>query len=100
MRSKRVTSGSAQQVRRMRAHITTMGITHIHLRKPWVPAFWSFSFPGLGYISMSRYIKGFVLVVWEIVVNNLAHINQAILETLLGRWGEAKAVLDVHYLLL
>lgn len=86
--------------RRQVAYVSVFGTTQLHLRNPYVIAWWSAAFPGLGHLLLSKYIRGFLLFVWEVVVNANAHINLAVLYTFTGRFEMAKAVLDINWLLL
>ncbi len=86
--------------RRHVAYISMLGTTQLHLRNPYVIAWWSAAFPGLGHLLLSKYIRGFILFTWEIVTNINAHVNLAILYTFTGRFEMAKEVLDKKWLLL
>ncbi|MBU9723381.1 hypothetical protein [Bacillus alkalicola] len=39
------------------------------MKNPWVPAWWSAAFPGMGHIMLGSYVKGFILFTWEFVIN-------------------------------
>lgn len=86
--------------RRQVAYLGILGTAQLHLRNPCVIAWWSAAFPGLGHILLAKYLRGFVLFVWEVVINVNAHINLAILYTFTGRYQLAKEVLDTRWLLL
>ncbi len=86
--------------RRQVAYLSVLGTTQLHLRNPYVIAWWSASFPGLGHILLSKYLRGFLLFIWEVVININAHLNQAILYTFTGKIQLAKEVLDIRWLLL
>jgi hypothetical protein len=86
--------------RRSRAYMHALGITQLHLRNPWVVAFFSFSFPGFGHLLLERYFPAFILISWEVFINHQAHVNLAILYSLLGEFDKAKAVLDKRWILL
>lgn len=86
--------------RREVAEITVVGTTQLHLRNPLIIAWWSAAFPGLGHLLLSKYLRGFFLFIWEIIVNIKANINLAILYSFTGRFELAKEVLDVRWLLL
>ena len=88
------------QYRRKRAHVSIWGTTQMHLRSPFVVALWSAIFPGLGHLLLSKYIRGFTLFIWEVVINLASHLNLAILYTFLGRFEEAKQVVDIRWLIL
>lgn len=85
--------------RRYTAHVSILGTTQIHLRNPYIVAWWSAAFPGFGHLLLSKYIRGFVLFVWEVVVNVKSHINMAMVYSFLGEIEKAKDVLDTRWLL-
>jgi hypothetical protein len=87
-------------IRRYTAYISTLGTTHLHLRNPYVIAFWSFVFPGLGHIMLAKYLMGYLLVIWEVFVNLKAHVNLAILYSFTGQFQIAKDILDIKWVLL
>lgn len=82
------------------AHVSSLGTTQIHLRNPYIIAWWSAAFPGFGHLLLSKYIRGFVLVIWEVLVNLLAHVNMGIIYTFQGNFDAAANVLDTRWLLL
>lgn len=86
--------------RRAMAYLSLLGTTQLHLRNPAVIAFWSVTFPGLGHLLLSKYLRGFLLFVWEIVINFKAHINLLILYTFLGDFEKAKEVVDIRWMIL
>ena len=89
-----------KNTRRPLSYISTININHIDLKNPWVTAWWSASFPGLGHIFLGSYVKGFLLIVWEIVINVKSRLNLAIIYSFNGRYEMAKEVLDSRWLLL
>ena len=91
---------SNSSARRYLAYISTLGTTQLHLRNPFMIAWWSVAFPGLGHLLQSKYLRGYLLFVWEIYVNLNAHINLAILYSFTGRFQMAKDVLDINWVLL
>ena len=91
---------SNSSVRRNVAYVSTLGITQLHLRNPFAIAFWSAAFPGLGHLLLSKYLRGYLLFLWELFVNVNAHINLAILYSFTGRFQMAKDVLDINWVLL
>lgn len=88
------------QPRRYRAYISEFSMSQLHLRNPWIVAFWSFAFPGCGSLIQDRKIKGIILIVWELLVNTNAKINLSILYTLIGQFDMAKKVIDPRWFLL
>jgi hypothetical protein len=87
-------------VRRYIAYVSTLGTTQLHLRSPIVIAFWSLAFPGLGHLLLSKYLRGYFFLIWEIFINTNAHINLAILYSFTGRFQVAKDILDINWVLL
>jgi TM2 domain-containing membrane protein YozV len=86
--------------RRYRAHVSILGTTQIHLRSPSIIAWWSAAFPGFGHLLLSKYLRGFVLFIWEVVVNIKSHLNLAMLYSFQGEIEQAKEVLDTRWLLI
>jgi len=84
-------------VRRSRALVSIIGTTQLHLRSPVAIGFWSAIFPGMGHMMLSLYIRGFILFIWEVVVNLSSHLNLAIFYSFTGRFELAKSVLDTRW---
>ncbi|WP_246941116.1 hypothetical protein [Bacillus pinisoli] len=91
---------SDNTARRYRAHVSILGTTQIHLRNPYIIGWWSAAFPGFGHLLLSKYIRGFVLFIWEVVVNINANINTAMVYSFQGKIDLAKEVLDTRWLLI
>ncbi len=70
------------------------------LRRPYVVAWWSAALPGFGHIMMCKYATGFLLMGMELVINVKAHLNSAILYTMLGEFHQAKITIDLRWILL
>lgn len=83
-----------------KGRISVFGINSIYPRIPWVAAWWSAAFPGFGHMFVGKYLHGFLLIVWELVVNNQANLNMGIALSMLGRFEEAKAQLNEDWILL
>lgn len=86
--------------RRQRAYLSPFTTTQLHLRNPWVIAFFAFSYPGFGHLLLHRYAAAFILIIWEAFINNMADVNLGILYSLLGDFETAKKVLDEKWLML
>lgn len=86
--------------RRKRAYVSLTGATTLHLRNPYVIAAWSMAFPGLGHLLLSKYIRGFLLFLWEVFINYQSHVNLAILYSLVGKFGMAKDIVNTKWSLL
>ncbi|NPV74556.1 MAG: hypothetical protein HPY89_12465 [Pelotomaculum sp.] len=86
--------------RRQKAAISAFSINALHLRNPWVAAWWSAAFPGFGHMFIGNYIKGYIFTIWEFYVNIKSNLNTAIIYSFTGHFDKAKAVLDTRWLLL
>lgn len=86
--------------RRFKAYVSPIGTTQLHLRNPYIIAWWSAAFPGFGHLLLSKYLRGYALFVWEILVNNMADINLAIVYSFTGNIEMAKEVLEPRWMLL
>lgn len=84
--------------RRTIAFLSLLGTSQLHLRNPYVIAFWSVAFPGMGHLLLSKYLRGFLLFIWEVIVNYKAHVNLLILYSFLGQFEKAKQVVDIQWL--
>ncbi|WP_442599753.1 hypothetical protein [Neobacillus sp. D3-1R] len=86
--------------RRNRAYISQFSISQLHLRNPYVVAFFSFSYPGFGHLLQHRYLSAFILILWELFINNYAKINTGIYYSLIGDFDKAKDILEERWLML
>jgi hypothetical protein len=89
-----------QNSRRSMAYISILGTTQLHLRSPLIIALWSVTFPGLGHLLLSKYLRGYLLFIWEVFVNYKARINLLILFTFIGDFEKAKSVVDIQWLMI
>jgi hypothetical protein len=69
---------SIRNQRRPRGYVSSIATNLIHPRNPWVTACWAAAFPGFGHIILGSYVKGFLLIIWEIVINLFSRANLAI----------------------
>ncbi len=86
--------------RRYKAHVSIWGTTQLHLRNPFIIAWWSAAFPGFGHMLLSKYLRGYALFIWEVIVNLNAHVNSSMIYTFGGHFDKAKDVLDTRWLLM
>ncbi|MCM3728807.1 hypothetical protein M3226_24500 [Neobacillus cucumis] len=86
--------------RRYKAHVSTLGTTQLHLRNPYIIAWWSAAFPGFGHLLLSKYLRGYALFLWEVVVNINAHVNLSMIYSFQGNIDMAKDVLNTRWLLM
>ncbi|OLS33819.1 hypothetical protein [Bacillus sp. MRMR6] len=89
-----------KKVRKYKAHVSSLGTTQLHLRNPYMIAWWSAAFPGFGHLLLSKYLRGYALFIWEIIVNNQAHINHAMVFSFTGNIDMAKEVLEPRWMLM
>lgn len=80
--------------------ISVLGTNSVYPRPPWIAAWWSAAFPGFGHMFLGKYLHGFILIIWELVVNNFSNLNMAIAFSFHGDFEAAKAVLNHDWILL
>ncbi|MFB5678212.1 hypothetical protein ACE3NQ_16425 [Paenibacillus terreus] len=68
--------------------------THI---SPWIPLWWSAALPGFGHFLLGINLTAYVLVIFEFIVNYMAHINDAIYFSMLGDFEGAKHVINLRW---
>ncbi|MEH7178530.1 hypothetical protein [Neobacillus vireti] len=86
--------------RRYIADVSMFGTSQIHLRNPYIIAWWSVAFPGLGHLLLAKYHRGYILIIWEVIVNVNSHLNQAMVFSFQGNIHLAKDILDTRWLLM
>ncbi|WP_257348046.1 hypothetical protein [Pseudalkalibacillus decolorationis] len=86
--------------RRYKAHVSILGTTQLHLRNPYIVGWWSAAFPGFGHLLLSKYLRGFVLFTWEVIINVFANVNVAMIYSFQGEIELAKDALDTRWLLI
>ncbi|WP_338473314.1 hypothetical protein R4Z10_21440 (plasmid) [Niallia sp. XMNu-256] len=86
--------------RRYKAHVSILGTTQLHLRNPYIIAWWSAAFPGFGHLILSKYLRGYALFIWEVIVNINANVNLSMIYSFQGNIEMAKEVLDTRWLLM
>ncbi len=74
--------------------------TIFYLRRPWVIAWWSAAFPGMGHICLGSKLRGLLIMLWELFINVKANLNIAIIYSFTGQFQSAKEILDIRWLLL
>lgn len=70
----------------------------MHLRNPFIIAWWSAAFPGFGHLLLSKYLRGFILIGWEMFINTQTHLNEAIVYTLTGQIEQVGEVLNIRWM--
>lgn len=89
-----------RQLRRPLGCLTSLNISIVHPKKPWVVAWWSAAFPGFGHIMLCNYVKGFLLVGWEFFVNIQANLNLSIYYSFTGKFNLARNTLKIEWAIL
>ncbi|WP_139488073.1 hypothetical protein [Brevibacillus dissolubilis] len=93
-------SNQNKSPRRLTAYVSILGTTQLHLRNPWIVAWWSIAFPGFGHLLLAKYLRGYILIGWELVINSMSNLNQAMVYSFTGKFELAKSVIDVRWLAL
>jgi hypothetical protein len=86
--------------RRYKAHFSIIGTSMLHLRNPYIIAWWSAAFPGFGHLLLNKHLRGLVLFIWEVFVNYKANINVAMVHSFCGNIELAKATIDIRWMLM
>ncbi|WP_216827394.1 hypothetical protein [Alkalihalobacterium elongatum] len=94
------TNLTRKKVRYQKGVVTPYNYNIVEIRNPTVIMWWSAALPGFGHVMLCRYLKGFILIIWEFAVNVNANINTAIVYTFTGRFEDAVQVVDVKWVLL
>lgn len=74
-------------------------ISILNLKSPLMAVWWSFTFPGFGHFYIGNFIYGNILLIWEIAVNNFAHVNLSIYYALQGNFRASKAAVNQSWFL-
>ncbi|MDQ0253944.1 TM2 domain-containing membrane protein YozV [Evansella vedderi] len=88
------------RVRYKKGIVSATNTSIAQLRNPTVVMWWAAAIPGYGHVMLSKYVKGFLLILWEFTVNINARFNTAIMYTFTGRIEEAIEVLNKQWILL
>jgi hypothetical protein len=85
------------QPRRLQALLSQDGLTFLRWQDPKIVAWWAICFPGFGHFLLHQFIRGFLLSAWEVGINTIAHINEAIVYSFSGRFQMAIDVLEPRW---
>lgn len=91
---------NTNKTRWYRANVNSFGTVTIHKRNPHIIALWSLAFPGFGHLLLEKYLRGLLLILWEVFINQQTNLNTAMMYSFTGRIESAKAVLDIRLLYL
>jgi hypothetical protein len=86
--------------RHVAGYVSPYAINYLHVKNPWIAVWWSAAFPGLGQIMMCKYLIGYILISWEVIINQLANINSAIFYSMIGEFEKAKDVIEIKWFLI
>ena len=91
------TTESIRNLRRPKGHISSLTTNSLHLRNPWVSAWWSAAMPGFGHLILGKYLKGYTLILLEVILNMGGKLNLGIMYSLTGHFDQGKQVLDPRF---
>ena len=91
---------SEYKPRRKRLDLSRFDTMQMHTRPPLMTVWWATSFAGFGQMVIGSYVKGFLLVLLEIIINVEANLNLGIVYSFTGQFQLAKDILDIRWLLL
>ena len=70
--------------RRKRVDLSRFDTMQMHVRHPLIAVWWAMSFAGFGQMMVGSYVKGYVLVLLEIIINVQSKLNLAIFYSFIG----------------
>lgn len=79
------------------ATISAFGISYMHRQNPYIVAWWSAAFPGFGQYLLNQYLRATLLTLFEVIINTLAHLNEAIVYTFCGKFEMAKSIIQYKW---
>ncbi|WP_282155210.1 hypothetical protein [Cytobacillus gottheilii] len=82
------------QPRRSLLKISMFGISYLKDHNPYMIAWWSAVFPGFGHYLLNQYIRATLLTLSEVIINTLAHINEAMIYSFCGKYELATSILE------
>lgn len=85
--------------RRPLAKISMFGITYMNRQNPYMVAWWSAVFPGFGHFLLNKYYRATLMTLFEVVINTLAHINEAMIYSFCGQFELAKSIIQPRWML-
>lgn len=87
-----------KKARRQTARVSILGTTQLHLRNPFMVAWWSATVPGFGHLLLNKYLRAYLLILWEMIINTQTKLNIAMVYSFTGRFEAAKEVLDLRWM--
>lgn len=87
----------SQSPRRQQALLSQDGLSSLRWQDPKIIAWWSASFPGFGHFLLHQFIRGFLLSAWEVAINTLAGINEAIYYSFTGQFEMVLQVIEPRW---
>lgn len=88
---------SAKQPRRPKSRLSIYGVTYLEWRNPFMIAWWSAAFPGFGHYLLNQYIRATFLTLAEVLMNTLAHVNEALVYSFSGDFKLASEIVDPRW---
>ncbi|WP_238442469.1 hypothetical protein [Desulfofalx alkaliphila] len=82
-----------------RMALSAHDISILNKKAPWITMWWSAALPGLGHLCNGAYLRGLLIMSWEIIINLMSHLNLAILYTFTGNIKKSVEVLDIGWVL-
>ncbi|MBB6669634.1 hypothetical protein [Cohnella nanjingensis] len=74
--------------------LSVLGNSYLVAHQPYMVAWWSAAFPGFGHYLLNQYMRGLLLALLEVIVNSMAHLNEAMVYSFCGRFDKAASVLQ------
>ncbi|TWD99370.1 hypothetical protein FB550_1075 [Neobacillus bataviensis] len=91
---------SKQEVRVFRCYdVSSLDLNYLDKRNPWIAAFWSAVFIGIGHLYNHKLLNGFILLTWGFVAAIQTNLPYIIIYTLTGQFERINEVIDYRWFL-
>lgn len=91
---------SKQEIRVFKCYdVSSLDLNYMDKRIPWIAAFWSVLFIGIGHIYNHKLLNGFILMGWGIIIAVKTNLPYILIFTLTGQFERINEVINYEWLL-
>lgn len=91
---------SKQEVRAFKIYdVSSLDLNYLDRRIPWIAAFWSAVFIGIGHIYNHKLLNGFILLGWGIAIAVNSNLPYILIFTMTGQFERINDVVNYKWLL-
>lgn len=81
------------------SHINSININYLDKRIPWLAAFWSMIFTGIGHLYNHKMLSGLLLMIWSFIISINSNLPYLVIFTLTGQFERIREVAQYNWLL-